>query len=284
LQCQASDGFQTGRAQACYVVRAVAERLWRPLAERAKDYIAAPKPNGYQSLHITLRVPGVTVVLSGASAAAGPPGGGAPPAAAQPQPPARSRGGARGAGAPAAHGPLSRSEQAPAAAGTSGSGSAGGQSPASPSGGSGDASGALSGSALRGGTDSGSQGQAPPTFAFRDDRDRCSTSAWPYGGAVGGAAGQLTALGWRAGGGGGSRARPPNTGWGAAVRCGIDESEGTASLELQIRTRGARPPPPASNSLGPPAGVARGRCAMRSPVWRTCCKSFACSPLLAVPG
>ncbi len=242
-QCQASDGVQAGRVQACYVVRAAAERLWRPLAERAKDYIAAPKPNGYQSLHITVRVPGVTVVLSGAPAAAGPPGGGAPPRAAQPQRPSRPRGGSRGAGAPAAHGPLSRPEQAPAAAGTSRSGGAGRQPPARPSGGSGDAGGALSSSALRGGLDSGSHGEAPPMFAFRDDRDRSSTSARPYGGAVGGAGGQLTALDWRAASGSSSRVRPPNTGWGAAVRCGIDESEGTASLELQIRTRGARPPP-----------------------------------------
>ena len=61
-------------AQACYEVRAVAERLWAPLAARAKDYIAAPKPNGYRSLHATLRVPGVTVDLracGGASAGAG---------------------------------------------------------------------------------------------------------------------------------------------------------------------------------------------------------------------
>ena len=56
-------------AQACYEVRAVAERLWAPLAARAKDYIAAPKPNGYRSLHATLRVPGVTVELGTCGAA-----------------------------------------------------------------------------------------------------------------------------------------------------------------------------------------------------------------------
>ncbi len=50
-------------AQACYEVRGVAERMWPPLTERAKDYIAAPKLNGYQSLHVTLRVPSVTVEL-----------------------------------------------------------------------------------------------------------------------------------------------------------------------------------------------------------------------------
>ena len=72
-------------AQACYEVRAVAERLWAPLAARAKDYIASPKPNGYRSLHATLRVPGVTVDLGacgGARAGAGaePAGGSAAPA------------------------------------------------------------------------------------------------------------------------------------------------------------------------------------------------------------
>ncbi|KAK9842544.1 hypothetical protein WJX81_005255 [Elliptochloris bilobata] len=54
------DQAEAACVQACYEVRAVAERLWPPLVARAKDYIAAPKPNGYQSLHVTLRVPGVT--------------------------------------------------------------------------------------------------------------------------------------------------------------------------------------------------------------------------------
>ena len=61
--------------QACYEARAVAERLWLPLAARAKDYIAAPKPNGYQSLHVTLRVPGTTVELDACGSAAAGTGG-----------------------------------------------------------------------------------------------------------------------------------------------------------------------------------------------------------------
>lgn len=40
--------------EACYRVRDVAHTLWVPVAGRAKDYIAAPKPNGYRSLHSTL--------------------------------------------------------------------------------------------------------------------------------------------------------------------------------------------------------------------------------------
>jgi hypothetical protein len=43
-------------AEACYLVRDAALRLWQPVAGRCKDYVAAPKPNGYQSLHSTLRV------------------------------------------------------------------------------------------------------------------------------------------------------------------------------------------------------------------------------------
>ncbi|BDA46038.1 probable GTP diphosphokinase CRSH, chloroplastic at N-terminal half [Coccomyxa sp. Obi] len=47
--------------QACYRVREVAKALWESIEERDKDYIAAAKPNGYRSLHSTLRVPSLTV-------------------------------------------------------------------------------------------------------------------------------------------------------------------------------------------------------------------------------
>ena len=49
--------------QACYVVDDVAKQLWTAVDGRAKDYIAEAKPNGYQSLHTTLRVASVTVEL-----------------------------------------------------------------------------------------------------------------------------------------------------------------------------------------------------------------------------
>ncbi|KAL4427713.1 hypothetical protein ABPG75_001802 [Micractinium tetrahymenae] len=58
-------------AQACYLVRDTACALWECLPHRSKDYIAAPKSNGYQSLHSTVRVRSetVSVRLSGGSPA-----------------------------------------------------------------------------------------------------------------------------------------------------------------------------------------------------------------------
>lgn len=46
----------------CYKVLGMIHEMWRPLPQRVKDYIAFPKPNGYQSIHTTVATQGGTIL------------------------------------------------------------------------------------------------------------------------------------------------------------------------------------------------------------------------------
>lgn len=46
----------------CYLVLGVLHSMYEPMVDRIKDYIARPKPNGYQSLHTTVTTPDGEIV------------------------------------------------------------------------------------------------------------------------------------------------------------------------------------------------------------------------------
>lgn len=49
-------------ADECYRVLGIIHGLYQPLIERIKDYIATPKPNGYQSIHTTILTPSKQII------------------------------------------------------------------------------------------------------------------------------------------------------------------------------------------------------------------------------
>ncbi len=58
---------QGSGVQACNLVLDTVQQLWEPLEGRVKDYVATPKPNGYQSLHATVRLPALTLDVNSES-------------------------------------------------------------------------------------------------------------------------------------------------------------------------------------------------------------------------